>query len=138
MKKIRGPQIVKRAHLTHYAFSVPHPRQALARDGFRCMVTGSFDTKFLGSNRELERRCSDLGGMSAAVRACHILVLYPCVLNHGPEFVSGHTHSVPPDAVGINSSSTLRVSDSQTHLWNLWNYKPSSAVLREVVELVTR
>lgn len=73
MIKVIGPPIVKRAHLIHYTFSVPYPRQALARDGFRCVVTGSFDTRALASNLELDQKCSDLDGVSATVQACHIL-----------------------------------------------------------------
>jgi hypothetical protein len=50
------------------------PDQALARDGYRCMLTGMFDRTSLKCNRELRQQCDDLPGATATtVQACHIL-----------------------------------------------------------------
>jgi hypothetical protein len=47
--------------------------QALARDGFRCMVTGMFDYTSIRKSPELKKMCSDQKTTSATVQACHIL-----------------------------------------------------------------
>ncbi|KAF9645735.1 hypothetical protein BDM02DRAFT_3262713 [Thelephora ganbajun] len=48
-------------------------KKALARDGFRCMITGLFDMTSLKHNAELQRRGETLGGMPIVVQASHIL-----------------------------------------------------------------
>jgi len=47
--------------------------QALARDGFRCMITGMFDETSLKLSAELRRKHESLGGMPITVKTCHIL-----------------------------------------------------------------
>ena len=48
--------------------------QALARDGFRCMVTGMFDDTSLNKSAELRSIHESLdGGMPITVETCHIL-----------------------------------------------------------------
>ncbi|KAF9643148.1 hypothetical protein BDM02DRAFT_3104817 [Thelephora ganbajun] len=48
-------------------------KKALARDGFRCMITGLFDVASLGHNVELQHENETLGGMPVAVETSHIL-----------------------------------------------------------------
>ena len=47
--------------------------QVLARDGFRCMVTGLFDDTSLNKSTELRSMHENLGGMPVTVETCHIL-----------------------------------------------------------------
>ncbi|KAF9645778.1 hypothetical protein BDM02DRAFT_3189404 [Thelephora ganbajun] len=48
-------------------------KKALARDGFRCMITGFFDKTSLKYSAELRRRKETLGGMPIIVKTSHIL-----------------------------------------------------------------
>jgi len=71
MAKIIGPPGVKCAYSRHI---VPSPLilgQALARDGYRCTLTGVFYRTSIPQNRELKRLCDDIP--STTVQACHIL-----------------------------------------------------------------
>jgi len=47
--------------------------QALARDGYRCMLTGLFDDASLNRSRELRELCSLAGAASGDIQACRIL-----------------------------------------------------------------
>lgn len=47
--------------------------QALARDGFRCVITGFFDATSLQSNTELQRQKTEQGGVTIPITPCHIL-----------------------------------------------------------------
>jgi hypothetical protein len=73
MEKIIGPLGVRCAYPTHPASSPLTIGQALARDGFRCMVTGMFDGTSMKTNHELRKMCSDLNAFSTTVQASHIL-----------------------------------------------------------------
>ena len=68
-----GPPGVKCAYLT---YSVPFLLifcQALARDGFRCMLTGMFDLTSTKKNEELAQLCDTMGAFSVVVQTSHIL-----------------------------------------------------------------
>ena len=45
------------------------PVQVLARDGFRCVLTSTFDMASLGNNLELLRECDKLGARAAAIES---------------------------------------------------------------------
>jgi len=47
--------------------------QALARDGFRCIITGMINKKSLQSNAALRDIAKRDGASTAQVNACHIL-----------------------------------------------------------------
>lgn len=47
--------------------------QALARDGYQCMLTGLFNTNSIQRNKELETFVEDIKGAEATVQTCHIL-----------------------------------------------------------------
>ena len=47
--------------------------QALVRDGFRCMITGSFDRTSVDGNLEVQSLCKKIGGSRVVVQACHIV-----------------------------------------------------------------
>ena len=72
MERITGPPGVRCVYPIYYGFPA-HTQQALARDGFRCMVTGLFDRTSMRQSRTLKQSCVDLGAASATVQACHIL-----------------------------------------------------------------
>jgi len=48
-------------------------RKALARDGFRCMITGAFDYTSTQQNSELDQLCLSLDASTVTVQASHIL-----------------------------------------------------------------
>ena len=45
----------------HYAFLSPNSYQVLARDGFRCLLTGYFDRTSVENSPELNKRRDSLG-----------------------------------------------------------------------------
>ena len=73
MEKIIGPPGARCAYPTHPASSLLTIGQVLARDGFRCMVTGMFDDTSMETNHELRKMCKDLKAANTTVEACHIL-----------------------------------------------------------------
>ncbi|KAF9646090.1 hypothetical protein BDM02DRAFT_3100445 [Thelephora ganbajun] len=48
-------------------------KKALARDGFRCIITGYFDATSLKYNAELQREEETVGGLPLDIEASHIL-----------------------------------------------------------------
>jgi hypothetical protein len=56
-----------------YAFRSPNSYQALARDGYRCLLTGTFDWTSMKKNRQLSEERARLGIGVGPVEACHIL-----------------------------------------------------------------
>jgi len=47
--------------------------QALARDGYRCMLTGMFDDASLDLSHELRELRAQAGAVRSTIQACHIL-----------------------------------------------------------------
>ena len=72
MERITGPPGVRCVYPTYCGFPA-HTQQALARDGFRCMVTGLFDRTSMEKSPALKQLCVDLGATYTAVHARHIL-----------------------------------------------------------------
>ena len=59
--------------LSHYTFPSLNPYQLLARDGFRCLVTGNFDERSVLKCHKLDDECVRLGAGPTTIAACHIL-----------------------------------------------------------------
>ena len=63
---------VRRTHYTMLCLSFT-PYQALARDGFHCMLTGMYDYKSTQQSSELDQLRRSRRARAATVQACHIL-----------------------------------------------------------------